>query len=74
MRQNTWDRVLGNYNLDAIISVSYRVKSRGATQFCIWATQRLREYVVKGFTLDDERLKSPDQPFDYFEGLLRRIQ
>jgi len=54
--------------------VSYRVKSRGATQFCIWATQRLREYVVKGFTLDDERLKSPDQPFDYFEGLLRRIQ
>jgi hypothetical protein len=62
------------YNLDAIISVGYRVKSRVATQFRIWATQRLREYIVKGFVLDDERLKNPDQPFDYFEELLRRIQ
>jgi hypothetical protein len=62
------------YNLDAIISVGYRVKSRTATQFRIWATQRLREYIVKGFTLDDERLKNPDLPFDYFEELLRRIQ
>ena len=47
------------YNLDAIISVGYRVKSRVATQFRIWATQRLREYIVKGFVLDDERLKNP---------------
>ena len=62
------------YNLDAIISVGYRVKSRVATQFRIWATQRLREYIVKGFVLDDERLKNPDQPFDYFEELMRRIQ
>ena len=62
------------YNLDAIISVGYRIKSRVATQFRIWATQRLREYIVKGFVLDDERLKNPDHPFDYFEELLRRIQ
>jgi hypothetical protein len=62
------------YNLDAIISVGYRVKSRVATHFRIWATQRLREYIVKGFVLDDERLKNPDHPFDYFEELLRRIQ
>ena len=62
------------YNLDAIISVGYRVKSHVATRFRIWATQRLREYIVKGFVLDDERLKNPDQPFDYFEELIRRIQ
>ena len=62
------------YNLDMIISVGYRVKSLVATRFRQWATQRLREYIVKGFVLDDERLKNPDQPFDYFEELLRRIQ
>jgi hypothetical protein len=62
------------YNLDAIISVGYRVKSHVATRFRIWATQHLREYIVKGFVLDDERLKNPDQPFDYFEELTRRIQ
>ena len=62
------------FNLDAILSVGYRVKSAVATQFRIWATQRLREYIVKGFVLDDERLKNPDLPFDYFEELLRRIQ
>ena len=62
------------YNLDAIISMGYRVKSRVVTQFRIWATQRLREYIVKGFVLDDERLKNPDLPFDYFDELLRRIQ
>jgi hypothetical protein len=53
------------YNLDVIISVGYRVKSLRGTQFRIWATQQLREYIVKGFVLDDERLKNPDQPFDY---------
>jgi hypothetical protein len=63
-----------HYNLDAIISVGYRVKSAVATRFRIWATQKLREFIVKGFVLDDERLKNPDQPFDYFEELLRRIQ
>ena len=62
------------YNLDAIISVGYRVKSAVATRFRIWATQQLRELIVKGFVLDDERLKNPDRPFDYFEELLRRIQ
>lgn len=67
-------RALKHYNLDAILSVGYRVKSAVATRFRIWATQRLREYIVKGFVLDDERLKNPDQPFDYFDELLRRIQ
>ena len=62
------------YNLDAIISVGYRVTSHTATRFRIWATQKLREFIVKGFVMDDERLKNPDQPFDYFEELLRRIQ
>ena len=62
------------YNLDVIISVGYRVKSHRGTQFRMWATQRLREYIVKGFALDDERLKNPDLPFDYFEELTRRIQ
>jgi hypothetical protein len=67
-------RTLDFYNLDAIISVGYRVKSAIATRFRIWATRQLREYIVKGFVLDDERLKNPDQPFDYFDELLRRIQ
>jgi hypothetical protein len=52
-------RKLELYNLDMIISVGYRVKSLTATRFRIWATQRLREYIVKGFTMDDERLKNP---------------
>ena len=62
------------YNLDAIISVGYRIKSAVATRFRIWATQQLRELIVKGFVLDDERLKNPDRPFDYFDELLHRIQ
>jgi hypothetical protein len=67
-------RSVEHYNLDAIISVGYRVKSAVATRFRIWATQKLREFIVKGFVLDDERLKNPDHPFDYFDELLRRIQ
>ena len=67
-------RAVEHYNLDAIISIGYRVKSVTATRFRIWATQQLREFIVKGFVLDDERLKNPDQPFDYFEELIRRIQ
>lgn len=67
-------RQLKYYNLDAIISVGYRVKSHTATRFRQWATARLKEYLIKGFVLDDERLKNPDQPFDYFDELLRRIQ
>ena len=62
------------YNLDAIISVGYRIKSNVATKFRQWATSQLREYIVKGFVLDDERLKNPDLPFDYFEELTQRIQ
>lgn len=62
------------YNLDAIISVGYRIKSSVATRFRQWATQQIREYIVKGFVLDDERLKNPDLPYDYFEELTRRIQ
>jgi hypothetical protein len=67
-------RLLDYYNLDMIISVGYRIKSHIATRFRIWATERLKEYIVKGFALDDERLKNPDLPFDYFEELTRRIQ
>jgi len=64
------------YNLDVIISVGYRVKSQRGVQFRIWATQRLREYIVKGFTMDDERLKSPPGKghIDYFDELLERIR
>ena len=64
------------YNLDVIISVGYRVKSQRGTQFRIWATQRLREYIVKGFTMDDERLKNPPGKghIDYFDELLERIR
>ena len=51
------------YNLDAIISVGYRVNSSQATAFRIWATERLKEYVIKGFTMDDERLKNPHNIF-----------
>lgn len=67
-------RLLDYYNLDMIISVGYRVKSHVATRFRIWATQQLTEFIRKGFLLDDERLKNPDHPFDYFEELERRIQ
>lgn len=64
------------YNLDAIISVGYRVNSALATQFRIWATERLKEYIIKGFTMDDERLKNPNTIFgkDYFEEQLARIR
>ena len=61
------------FNLDVIISVGYRVKSHRGTQFRIWATQRLREYIIKGFTLDDERLKSAGGG-NYFDELLARIR
>jgi hypothetical protein len=67
-------RQVAHYNLDAVLSVGYRVKSAVATRFRIWATQTLREYIAKGFVMDDERLKNPDHPFDYFDELLRRIQ
>ena len=62
-----------HYNLDVIISVGYRVKSQRGTQFRIWATQRLREYIIKGFALDDERLKQVGGG-EYFDQLLARIR
>ena len=71
-------RELDYYNLDMIISVGYRVKSLVATRFRIWATQRLTEYIVKGFTMDDERLKNPPVKDaavpDYFDEMLARIR
>lgn len=68
------NRTIEYYNLDAIISVGYRIKSKVATRFRQWATQHIKEYIVKGFVMDDERLKNPNQQFDYFEELIRRIQ
>ena len=63
------------YNLDAIIAVGYRVNSRQATQFRIWATKTLREFIIKGFVLDDERLKEGKRfGKDYFDELLERIR
>lgn len=67
-------RLMVFYNLDMIISVGYRVKSSVATRFRQWATVRLREYLVKGFTLDDERLKGNNGLVDYFDELLARIR
>ncbi len=71
-------RKLTLYNLDAVISVGYRVKSKIATRFRIWATQQLKEYLIKGFVLDDERLKNPpikgSNIPDYFDEMLDRIR
>ncbi|WP_294985553.1 virulence RhuM family protein [uncultured Fibrobacter sp.] len=64
------------YNLDAIIAVGYRINSKKATMFRIWATQVLKEYIIKGFAMNDERLKDPQNFFgkDYFDDLLERIR
>jgi hypothetical protein len=65
-----------HYRLEAILAVGYRVRSRRGTQFRQWATTRLAEYLVKGFTMDDYRLKNPPGPghTDYFDELLERIR
>jgi hypothetical protein len=63
-----------HYNLDAILAVGYRVRSARGTQFRKWATERLREYLIKGFTLDDERLKQGGGRARYFQELLQRIR
>jgi hypothetical protein len=70
------NRDLDYYNLDAIISVGYRVNSSKATQFRVWATNTLREYIIKGFVLDDNRLKQGQTFFgkDYFKELLQRVR
>jgi hypothetical protein len=68
-------RELDFYNLDAIIAVGYRVNSYNATQFRIWATNTLKEFIIKGFVLDDERLKQGKKfGKDYFDELLERIR
>ena len=78
--QREWEREVSRevefYNLDAIISVGYRVNSTRATQFRIWATSVLREYIIKGFVMDDERLKQWKTAFwvDYFRELLERVR
>lgn len=66
-------RKLRHYNLEAILAVGYRVRSLRGTQFRKWATKRLKEYLVKGFVMDDERLKDPGG-WDYFDELLERIR
>lgn len=67
------EREIDHYNLDVIISVGYRVKSVQGTQFRIWATQRLREYIIKGFALNDDRFKSGSS-MNYFNELQERIR
>ena len=71
-------RQLEHYNLDMVISVGYRVKSLIATRFRIWATQQLKEYIIKGFVMDDERLKNPPVAGstvpDYFDDMLARVR
>ena len=76
MEGKTQETKIKYFNLDAIISVGYRVNSSQATAFRIWATERLKEYIIKGFTMDDERLKNPNNIFgkDYFEEQLARIR
>ncbi len=67
------ERDIEFYNLDVIISVGYRVKSKQGTQFRIWATQRLKEYIIKGFALNDERFKTGNS-MNYFNELQQRIR
>ncbi|MYI67296.1 MAG: virulence RhuM family protein [Boseongicola sp. SB0673_bin_14] len=67
-------RLVEHYNLEMIIAIGYRVRSNRGTQFRQWATARLSEYLVKGFTLDDERLKGATSTIDYFDELLARIR
>jgi len=67
-------RDVNHYNLDAILAVGYRVRSDRGTQFRKWATERLREYLIKGFTMDDERLKQGGGRARYFQELLQRIR
>lgn len=69
----TQDKIAKHYNLDIIISVGYRVKSPQGTQFRIWATKRLKEYLIKGFTLNDDRFKSGNS-MNYFNELQDRIR
>jgi hypothetical protein len=71
--EKTQEIAVNGYNLDVVISVGYRVKSPQGTQFRIWATQRLKEYIIKGFTLNDDRFKSGTS-MNYFNELQERIR
>ncbi len=62
------------YTLDMILAIGFRVRSKRGTQFRIWANQNLKEFMIKGFVMDDERLKKPDGRPDYFDELLDRIR
>ena len=62
------------YSLDMILAIGFRVRSKRGTQFRIWANHNLKEYMVKGFLIDDDRLKNPDGRPDYFDELLERIR
>lgn len=62
------------YSLDMILAIGFRVRSKRGTQFRIWANQHLKQFLVKGFDIDDERLKNPDSRPDYFDELLERIR
>lgn len=73
MEEKTQTKAVKYYNLDAIIAVGYRVNSKRATQFRIWATNILKEYIIKGFAMDDKHLKSADK-WDYFDEWLERIR
>jgi hypothetical protein len=72
--QREVERDIKHYNLDAILAVGYRVRSERGTQFRTWATERLREYLIKGFTMDDERLKQGGGRARYFQELLQRVR
>jgi len=76
IKGKTQTKTITFYNLDAIIAVGYRINSNRATQFRIWATKILKEFIIKGFAMDDKRLKNPNNPFgkDYFDEQLERIR
>ena len=65
---------VAHYNLDMVLALGYRVRSQAGVRFRQWASTQLKEYLVKGFVLDDERLKNPGQARDYFDELTRRLQ
>jgi hypothetical protein len=70
----TVEREVEHYNLDMVLALGYRVRSQAGVRFRQWATAQLKEFIVKGFLLDDERLKNPGQGRDYFDELARRLQ
>lgn len=65
---------VAHYNLDMVLALGYRVRSQAGVRFRLWASAQLKEYLIKGFVLDDERLKNPGQARDYFDELTRRLQ